>query len=248
MKKHFLLLLFAVCGFIPSYAQNYDSRFRTYSHGSYEPKDSIWFNDVPYTKAQFYSLVRQKKLKVQQGNRYGDSVYFKGTWFDPDEYTEKYYFETAMMPGLEFEYYKPFRSDSVGSWTGLSVEYLFYGKVHNDDFNGPGHVRFYGKLGILNSNKANTSIMLSYSLGLTLSWEKHPKRPFLVPNFGLEAGGFSQKQLGTIYFFTPMGGIQFVAIQNIFAGVYAGYRYPLRNFENMRGFVATASIDFSLWK
>ncbi len=248
MKRLLFLLIFCVCIFANSYAQSYDYRFKSYSSESSRLGDSIWFNDVPYPRGQFYALVRQKKLKVKEGNRYGDSVYFKGKWMDPDQYASNYYFETAMMPGIEFEYYKPFRSDSLGAWSGISVEYLFYGKVHNDDENGPGHFKFYGKLGILENSKSNIPIMLDYSLGMSLSWEKNPKRTWLIPNFGLEAGGFSQKQLGSIFYFTPIAGIQFIALQNLFVGAYAGYRYPLTNFENMRGFIASASIDFSLWK
>lgn len=241
MRTGILVFFLLTILFVPLYAQN-DS----WGHKSHN--DTIEYENVEYPAKTFFSLARQHKIKLDDGESFDDSVFFRSTWVAHDYYYDNYYFETAMMPGLEYQYYKPVRSDSVGSWSGISIEYLFYGKVHNDAQNGPGHVKFYGKIGILNSNISNTPVMFSGALGLTLSLEKDPRRTFFVPDFGLEAGAFSQKQLGTVFFFNPVAGIQFIALQNIFLGANVGYMYTMKNIELLRGYTVSASLDFSLWK
>lgn len=155
--------------------------------------------------------------------------------------------KTWFMPGLGYCVYQPKLSDSLGVFSGLTIEYLIYGQVHKNDKPGPSHVRFYGKLNILPSSKEDVNSMFLYTLGLDLSLEKNPKRDYLVPYFGLEFGGISQKQLGTTAQFTPTLGVHIVSKRNLFINIQAGYLYPFNDFEERQGWMLQAGANFALW-
>ena len=156
-------------------------------------------------------------------------------------------FETKFMPGGGYGYLMPKGKDSLGTLSGAVVEFLFYSQVaQNNDF-GPSHTRFYGKLNILKSDKKNITDFFMYSVGLNLSIERNPQRTFLIPYFGLEMGGISNKSLNTTLQFTPMLGLHVVARKNIFVNLHAGYMYPVKNFDIMRGTSLQGTINFSLW-
>jgi hypothetical protein len=165
----------------------------------------------------------------------------------PMDKDEKLNFETYFMPGGGYSYFIPKGVDSVGNWGGVTIDYLFYAKVEQDDDPGPSHVRWYGKLSIMNSDKEGMKDMFLYSAGIDLSLEKNPNRNFLVPYFGLEFGGMSQKQLGSTVHFTPTAGIHVISRKNIFINVYGGYVYPIRNFDLIQGWYAQAGLNFALW-
>lgn len=182
-----------------------------------------------------------------------DSLYFKGNYYNQVEYDKaiahdaKFNFETYFMPGLAYTVFQPKASDSLGLFSGLAVEYLIYSKVEQNDESGPSHVRWYSKLNILNSDKKEINSMFMYTIGLDLSLEKNPKRNYLVPYFGLEFGGMTQKQLGSTVQFTPTLGVHLLSKKNIFLNIHGGYIYPLRNFEMQQGWFAQAGLNFALW-
>lgn len=196
------------------------------------------------------STVALAQRYYNQGH--GDSVWFHGKYYSQAQYEvvqaafEKMNFETYFMPGLGYTYYKP-EADSIGSFKGLAVEYLIFAQVHQNDEAGPSHVRLYSKLNILKSDSAHINSMFMYTLGLDLSLEKNPKRTFLIPYFGLEFGGISQKQFGTTMQFTPTLGIHLLSKKNIFINIHAGYVYPISNFEALQGWVGQAGINFAMW-
>lgn len=156
-------------------------------------------------------------------------------------------FDSKFMPGGGYGIFIPKGKDSLGTLSGALVEFLFYSHVaQNDDF-GPSHVRLYGKLNILKSDKKNISDFFLYGIGLDMSIEKNPKRNFLIPYFGLEMGGISNRTLNTSLQFTPTLGIHLVSKQNIYLNVQAGYMYPVKNFDIVRGTSLQAGLNFSLW-
>lgn len=187
------------------------------------------------------------------GTNHGDSIRFRGKYYSQADYKvvkaayEKMNFETYFMPGLGYTFYQPKANDSIGYFSGLTVEYLIYGKVEQNDNPGPSHVRFYSKLNILKSNRATINSMFMYTLGLDLSLEKNPKRSFLIPYFGLEFGGISQKQFGSTVQFTPTLGIHILSKKNLFINIHGGYVYPLSNFEMLQGWFGQAGLNFALW-
>jgi len=190
---------------------------------------------------------------VSFGQTKNDSVWFHGRYVSQAEYKklikieERTSFQTYFMPGLGYTYYQPKASDSLGYFSGLAVEYLIYAKVEQNDDPGPSHARFYAKLNLLRSSKQDIKSMFMYTLGLDLSLEKNPKRTYLIPYFGLEFGGLSQKQLGTTVQFTPIAGVHVLSKKNVFINLHGGYMYPLSNFEMLQGWFGQAGVNFSLW-
>jgi hypothetical protein len=184
---------------------------------------------------------------------HGDSILFNGKWYAPADYKvakwqdEKIHFDTYFMPGLAFSVYQPKLSDSTGRFSGLTVEYLIYAHVSQSDDAGPSHVRVYTKLNILKSSKLTVNSLFMYTIGLDMSLEKNPKRTFLIPYFGLELGGMSQKQFGSTLQFTPTFGVHLLSNKNIFINLHGGYVYPLKNFEMLQGWYGQAGVNFALW-
>jgi hypothetical protein len=159
---------------------------------------------------------------------------------------EKFDFETAFMPGLAYTVYAPAAHDSIGNYSGICIDYLFYAQVHQNDDYGPSHIRFYGKISILKSDKGKQTNLLMYNLGLDMSIERNPKRNYLIPFFGAELGGISKKQFTTLAI-TPTAGIYLLSKKNIFINLYGGYVYTTREFETYKGFMAQAGLNFALW-
>lgn len=188
-----------------------------------------------------------------------DSILFKNKYYlntDP-EYEpikawlnvgqDKNNFEAFFMPGLGYTFYSPKGQDSTGLFNGIAVNYLIYTKMYQNDKPGPSIVRFYTKFSIVKSDKSDISDLFCYLLGLSFSFEKNPQRNYLVPFFGLEFGGLSQKQFGTTGQFTPTLGLHLVAKKNLFINLQGGYVYPITNFDNLQGIFMEAGLNFALW-
>jgi hypothetical protein len=168
-------------------------------------------------------------------------------WGAGQDEDNTYYFHTVFMPGLSYSLYQPKAKDSLGHFSGITVEYLLYAHVHQTNDPGPSHFRIYLKLNILNSDKSDIRPLFGYTLGVDLSLEKNPKRTFLVPYFGLECGEMVQKQFGSVFQFTPILGIHILSHRNIFINVHGGYVYPFKNYDQLQGWFGQAGIDFALW-
>jgi len=184
-----------------------------------------------------------------------DSIFYKDKFHytnDP-EYKEikieydKLNFEAFFMPGVSYTLYVPKESDSTGIFKGIAVNYLIYSKMYQNNKPGPSHVRFYTKLSIMKSDQEEINDIFCYSLGLSFSFEKNPKRAFLVPFFGLEFGGLSQSQWGTTGQFTPTLGLHIISKRNLFINIQGGYVYPITNFDILQGLFLEAGVNFALW-
>lgn len=182
-----------------------------------------------------------------------DTLWFEGKYYSPEGYKaakaehEKRNFDTYFMPGLAYTYYQPQASDSIGQFRGVSVEYLLLAHVAQNDTYGPSHVRLYAKLNILNSSREQFQPIFMYGLGVDLSLERNPNRTFLIPYFGLEMGGMSQRQWGGSFQFTPTLGIHFLSKKTLFVNAHGGYVYPVRNFDLLRGWFVQGGFNFALW-
>lgn len=199
------------------------------------------------------SLSFSASISAQKTDTPEDSLYYAGRYMPRTEYNrmmadyDRNNYNTAFMPGLAYTFYRPKVADSLGNFHGVTVEYLFYGSVHQNDDAGPSHVRFYGKLNILQSDKENINAFFMYGLGLDMSIERNPKRTYLIPYFGLEAGGMTAKKYGTTLQFTPTLGVHLLSRKNIFINLHGGYMYPIRNFDTLQGWTGQIGVNFSLW-
>ncbi len=165
-------------------------------------------------------------------------------------YRYRYTYESSsieLMPGAGYSYYTP-RNDTLGTFSGLSVELVLGGDVRsNNRSRGPGISRFYAKLDILNSDKSDIRSLFRYGLGFSTSFERAPRRQLLIPYFGAEGGGISQADFGSAFQVSPHLGMHVVANRAIFLNVQGGYVYPFRNFDELRGWLLSATLNFSLW-
>ena len=167
-----------------------------------------------------------------------------------DSTYRRYYYERSsvdLMPGAGYSFYTP-RNDTLGTFSGLSVELVLDGKASpNNRSNGPGFSRFYAKLDILNSEKSAIRSLFRYGLGFSTSFERAPKRQLLIPYFGAEGGGISQADFGSSFQVSPHLGMHVVANRAIFLNIQGGYVYPFSIFDELRGWLLSATLNFSLW-
>lgn len=166
--------------------------------------------------------------------------------YNRDE-VKKYNFELYAMPGIGYVQHNFNGKDSMGAYSGMFVEVLLWSKAHqNDDF-GPSHVKVYSKFNLNKSSRSEMGRLFYYSVGIQLSIEKNPQRNFLIPFFGGEIGGITQRELGSTAAFYPEAGIYLLANKNLYINVYAGYMYPVKNIDYLSGYSFQASINFALW-
>lgn len=156
-------------------------------------------------------------------------------------------FDTYFQPGVGYSFFAPKASDSLGRFSGVVIEYLIWAGVNQNEDRGPSHTRLYAKINLLKSDKANVSDMFMYGGGLNFSFERNPKRSYLIPYFGVELGGISQKIIGSTFQITPLIGAHLIARRNIFVNLHGGYVYPVNDFERLQGYFAQLGINFALW-
>jgi hypothetical protein len=89
--------------------------------------------------------------------------------------------------------------------------------------------------------------MLSYVSGIDLSFEHKLKRTALIPCFGVQFGGLSQKQAGSSVQFIPTIGLHVIARRNLIMNARSGFVYPLSNFEMLSGWKHELVLNFTLW-
>jgi len=158
--------------------------------------------------------------------------------------------ETFFMPGVQYSLWLPENRDEFGIIQGVSIQYLIAGWIHRNENHGPSHGRFYADIDLLRSTESS-NLGVAYSFGLTLSFERNPKRRFLIPYFGAEIGGIYQKpedgkkiHAGQI---NPLGGLNIWASRNIFVNVTVGYLVPFSYLQQLRGLRVKAGLNFSFW-
>jgi hypothetical protein len=156
------------------------------------------------------------------------------------------HWESAWLPGLLWTTWS--RSDrSLGRVQGPTVEVVVFGWVHQTEKKGPSHGRVYVDLSLLSSDKPGVAKGAAWAIGADLSLERNPRRSFLVPFFGAEAGGFRQRDVGTILNAVPFGGVYLWTSENLFVHAKAGYVFPRTEVERFGGWQLKAGFDLALW-
>ncbi len=154
--------------------------------------------------------------------------------------------KTSLLPGINGVYYAP-ADKSLGYFTGVGVEYLFYGGIHKNNNTGPSHSKVYMRLDMMNSSIDTVGLAFLFNLGVHLSVERNPIRKFFVPYFGFECGSVYQRLSGTTFQVTPLIGVWLFSEQNTFISAQFGYLYAAGALETLRGYRAGVGINFSLW-
>jgi hypothetical protein len=95
------------------------------------------FDDEKYSMKRFSILV----LLIFAALSVAKSEEHPGDW------------QTYFMPGVVLHSYIPDMKDSIGYFTGISIEYLIAAWIHQNDNHGPSHGRVYAKVNFMKSSK-----------------------------------------------------------------------------------------------
>ncbi len=172
---------------------------------------------------------------------------FSATTFAQTENNQEW--DDYFMPGIGYKVYTPKAHDSLGTYAGVSTEFVIYAQARRGSStykSGPSRVKTYGNLSIMKSDKSSAKDILNVNLGLNLSFEAIAKRNFGIPYFGLELGGLFQRNFSSMQF-TPVAGIQLVSNKRIIWTAQAGYNYTIKNFDQYSGMQYSSTFNLLLW-
>ena len=155
--------------------------------------------------------------------------------------------ESYFLPGVQYVGYFPSARDQVGAFNGAAFELVIGSWVHQTEARGPSHGRIYVDLALLQPDRAGAKRAYAYALGLDLSIERNPWRSWLIPVFGVEIGGFHQRETGSFFTTTPFAGAHLVATRNLFVTVTGGYLFPGRDIDALGGWRVRAGVNAVLW-
>ncbi len=155
--------------------------------------------------------------------------------------------ESWFLPGLQYVGYFPADREAAGSFHGAAFEIVLGSWVHQTEARGPSHGRVYVDLALLDPDRAGAARAFAYSLGLDLSVERNPWRQYLIPIFGVEVGGFHQRQAGSLFMTTPFLGAHLFSARNIFVTVTGGYVFSGRDIDVFGGWRVRAGLNAVLW-
>lgn len=168
--------------------------------------------------------------------------------------------ETFFLPGISYTALFPKKQSELGILHGISLKYVFLSWIHRNEKRGPSHGRLYFKLDIMDSTEKDQEGLLYWAFGVDLSFERNPKRPFLVPFFGLEIGGsYSNRlvpsetaedgyeEIGGIFHMTPTFGVHLWTDRNIFVTLTGGYTFAVGDYERLSGWKVDLGINFTMW-
>jgi hypothetical protein len=154
--------------------------------------------------------------------------------------------ESWFLPGVQYVGYFP-ASDRIGSFHGAAFEVVVGSWVHQTEARGPSHGRVYVDLALLGPEREDAGKAFSWALGLDLSVERNPWRRYLIPIFGLEVGGFHQRETGTFFMTTPFAGAHLFSTRNVFVTVTGGYVFAGRDIDALGGWRVRAGVNAALW-
>jgi len=189
-----------------------------------------------------------RPVRAQRGDHKITLVASDGKASDRIEVTLKVQeeWESFFLPGVQYVGYFP-TSDRIGNFNGAAFELVIGSWVHQTESRGPSHGRVYVDLALLEPSRAGGERAFAYTLGLDLSIERNPWRQWLIPVFGVEVGGFHQREAGSFFMTVPFVGAHLFAARNVFVTATAGYVFPGRDVEDLGGWRVRAGVNAVLW-
>lgn len=132
---------------------------------------------------------------------------------------------------------------------GVDINCILHAWNYKNQRRGPSLGRIYLQTSLLKSVNRD-ELTIKYGLGIDLSFERNPYRNFLIPIFGLEAGGIYGPYKNTELHsrqVTPRMGLVLFHNEMVFLSVAGGYVIPFPNLEEMRGWDVKAGLHFTMW-
>jgi hypothetical protein len=155
--------------------------------------------------------------------------------------------ESYLMPGVGYSVYAPGDRDTFGTLQGVALELLIGTWIHRNENRGPSHGRVYVNAEIMTSSDDDVPNLFAYSFGFSLSFERNPRRKWLIPVYGLDLGQVFHEDFGSRFQATPYFGFHVFSDPNFFVSARGGYRMVPSDMAHVGGLHAGANLNFSVW-
>lgn len=154
---------------------------------------------------------------------------------------------SGFIPNVGFSYYAPKNKADLGSFKGGNIQFDWVSWAHHNDNKGPSHGKFYLRFDYMESDKDTLGVACKFGLGFQVSFERNANRSFLIPYYGLEISGMSQRETGSLFLFNPQVGLWCFSNRNINISATCGYLLPTKKVDDCSGLFASVSLGFTLW-
>jgi hypothetical protein len=154
---------------------------------------------------------------------------------------------TAFLPGVYYSLWAPTAHGDTGLFHGAAMEVVPYAWIHRNANRGPSHGRLTIRADLLDSTHGDVGLALIYALGIDLSIERNPYRRWLIPFFGVDAGGVTQRKLGHHFQSSPHLGLYLWTSRNVFVTVSGAYQIVPDRLDTLSGWRASLGANLTLW-
>ena len=217
---------------------------------SSHPRATISINYTRYTNPRISLHLRPDPNQIEY--QYSLSLLYQGE--ELARINQKAYktskWSSAFLIGANYNFYFPNGTNAdQDRLQGIDINYVLFTWDYKNERRGPSLGRLYAHSSLLESENRN-ELTIKYGLGIDLSFERNPRRNFLLPIFGLEAGGLYGPHKKTnlhSYQITPRAGLVLFHNETVFLSIAGGYVIPFPNLEEQRGWDVKAGLHFTLW-
>ena len=97
------------------------------------------------------------------------------------------------------------------------------------------HHRFYGQFELLDSTRSGAASVFAYAAGYSASLEWRPARRYLIPHYGIDAGGLVRAGVGHRAQVHPYLGLHLWASDGLWIDATLGYRVTPADLHDLSG-------------
>jgi hypothetical protein len=97
------------------------------------------------------------------------------------------------------------------------------------------HFRIYSRFEVLGSTRPHARSLFTYAAGYTSSFEWNPERRYLIPHYGVEAGGLFRSGVGHRAEVHPYLGLHLWADKTVWLNLTLGYRVVPAGLRDLSG-------------
>jgi hypothetical protein len=97
------------------------------------------------------------------------------------------------------------------------------------------HHRFYGQFEVLDSMRSGAASLFTYGAGYSASLEWKPGRRYLIPHYGIDAGGLVRSRVGHRVQVHPYLGLHLWASDSLWLDATLGYRVTPAELQELSG-------------
>ena len=153
---------------------------------------------------------------------------------------------TPMSPTLSYTALSLDAPKAHGLLQGATIELALLSWRDLAAQNGPSHGRLFVNVSLLRPEKGAGELWGIWSGGMQMSFESAPKRRWLIPIFGFEAGQILSPSEKAAHL-TPSAGLHVWSGANFDATIEGSYTIPPGALETLRGWRADVGLGFSFW-